>query len=291
MKKQTIDTTETHSPAAAVAGDEELVHEMRALLEARGIEAVDALDHRALKAAAPRIQAAFELSVLSSDRKKDNLLLLDAQLQPAIPIISSSVCITALSQAQWIGGRSRLIGFSGFPTMLAAPLVDVAPTLYTTDAALRETRTVFSALGRETVVVQDRAGMITPGIIAQIVNEALMTVQQNVASASDIDAAMKLGAGYALGPIEHGEAIGFAYIAALLDAMREETGEERFRTCTLLRQLARSGKFWRARPVAVQEELLLEPQTESALEPAQTEAVVSTPAKKKSSGARKAAKK
>lgn len=262
MKKQTPDTPHA-AHAAVVTGDESLAREWTALLEQHDIECIPAHDARALKAASSRLTAAYELTVLPTDEKKERLRFIDAHLPAHLPIISSSVTVTALAQSQWIDARERLIGFCGFPTLLGSPLIDISLTPYTTDAVVHQARACFTAIEKETVCIQDRTGMITPGIIAQVINEALMAVQHNVASAASIDTAMKLAAGYPFGPIEWGEKIGFATIAALLDAMRAETGEERFRTSQLLRQLAASGKFWSENqlapeaPVLVQEELPL----------------------------------
>jgi 3-hydroxybutyryl-CoA dehydrogenase len=265
MKKQHPDTTH---PLVAVMGDERLAAELTQVLEARSIEVLPANDERAIKSASSRLAAAFEVTVLSPDLKAERLKFLDAHVPPSVPVISSSVTVTALTQAQWISHPDRLVGFSGFPTLLGAPLVDLATTLHSSEESVRSARAFFASIGKETVCVQDRTGMIVPAIVSQIVNEALMAVQQNVASARDIDTAMKLGAGYPLGPIEWGETIGFAYVAAVLDAMRHETGEARFRTGSLLRQLAVAGKFWSEPPAPapepVQEELLLgEPGTDA----------------------------
>lgn len=258
MKKHEPDTTH---PLVAVMGDDQLTQECMQLLQAAGIDVIGANDEQAIASAAPRLTAAFELTLLSAELKRERLTFLDAQCPLTIPIVSSSVTVTALEQSQWMTHPARLIGFSGFPTLLASSLIDLAPTPFTADKTIRSVRDLFGALGKETVCVQDRTGVIVPAVIAQCVNEALMTVHQNVASARDIDTAMKLAAGFPLGPIEWGEKIGFANIAAVLDARRRESGEERWRTSSLLRQLAVVGTFWHeppAPPEYIQEHLALD---------------------------------
>ena len=262
MKKQdTRHTHHTHDPRTiAVAGDARLVEEITSLFEANGYTLLPAADKRALASAAADIAAGFELTISDSTVKKERLQFLDAHLPASTMILSSSVTVTAAGQAAWMNHPERLIGFSAFPTLLTGPLAEIAVPVQTTDAVVRAAHALFAALGIEIVSVQDRVGMIFPGILSQVINEALFTAQQNVASPEDIDTAMKAGAGYPLGPIEWGEKIGFASIVGLLDAMRNESGEERYRVAPLLRQLSLSGKFWHERlpaPEPVQEVLQL----------------------------------
>jgi 3-hydroxybutyryl-CoA dehydrogenase len=268
MKKHTSDNVHA-APVAALMGDEQLTRECIPVLEAYGIEVIPANDEHAIRSAASRLTAALDVTILSTGVKKERIQFLDACVPSSVPIISSSVTVTALTQSQWMKHPARLIGFSGFPTLFSAPLIDLAPSAFTADETVRAARDFFSLMQKETVCVQDRTGMIVPAMIAQIVNEALMAVHQNVASAQDIDTAMKLGAGYPLGPIEWGEKIGFSAISAVLEARRCETGEERWRSNPLLRQLAVVGTFWHEPalvPEYIQERLLLDTKEEETLQ-------------------------
>ncbi len=248
------------SRSIAVTGDDRLIGELRGLLQEHGFTLVMADDASALASAGADITAGLELTTATSGEKKERLLLLDAVLPPSIPILSACVTVTAARQASWMRHPERLVGWGAFPGLMDGPLAETAVPLHTRASAVASARALLAGFGKEMVIVQDRVGMIFPGIIAQIVNEALFATGQHVASAEDIDKAMKCGAGYPLGPIEWGERIGFADVAALLEAMRADTGQDRFRVCPLLRQLAIVGKFWKERPVVpepVQEELAL----------------------------------
>jgi len=83
-----------------------------------------------------------------------------------------------------------------------------------------------------------------PRILCQIINEAMFAVQQDVAVPKDVDMAMKLGMNFPSGPIEWGEKIGFKQVYAVLDALHADLGEERYRICPLLKDIAVTGKFW-----------------------------------------------
>ena len=76
------------------------------------------------------------------------------------------------------------------------------------------------------------------GSSARLVNEACFALGRGVGSAEDIDTAMRLGFNWPRGPIEWGNAIGLARVAAVLDELRFELGEERYRAAPLLRSAA-----------------------------------------------------
>jgi 3-hydroxybutyryl-CoA dehydrogenase len=242
----------------AVTGDDELTGVIIPLLESCGFIILSAHDARAIRSAGAAVTAGLELSMSHTDTKKERLVFLDEHVPPSAPIVTASVMITAAAQAGWMRHPERLIGWSAFPTLMDGPLAEIAIPVGTKTAAVKAARALFDELGKETVSVQDRVGMILPCVVAQVINEALFVVQQNVTSPEEVDMAMKTGAGYPLGPIEWGEKIGFANIVRLLDAMRFESGEDRYRTAPLLRQLSLSGIFWKTKAVEpVQEELPL----------------------------------
>ena len=82
-------------------------------------------------------------------------------------------------------------------------------------------------------------------IVCQLVNEAAFALQKGVGSAADIDTAMRLGFNYPRGPLEWGDSIGLDHVLAVLDALHEELGEERYRAAPLLRRMVANGELGR----------------------------------------------
>ena len=74
-----------------------------------------------------------------------------------------------------------------------------------------------------------------------MINEAAFILQEGVASAEDIDAAMKLGANHPMGPLALGDLIGLDVCVAIMDVLFNETGDNKYRCCTLLRKYVRAG--------------------------------------------------
>ena len=78
--------------------------------------------------------------------------------------------------------------------------------------------------------------MVTPRIIFMIINEAYYTVQEGTATREDIDQGMKLGTNYPFGPFEWAEKIGLDNVYETLEAIYEDTKEERYKICPLLKR-------------------------------------------------------
>lgn len=191
---------------------------------------------------APRaVACGFELTLADKKLKLRNLIALERQLPKTTLILSSSVAITVGEQATWMRNPERLIGVCAMPTLLSRPLTELAPSSVTSSESVRGAQAFFLALGKEIAVVQDRVGMVLPRILCMLINEAAFALTDNVASATDIDTAMKLGTNYPLGPIEWAAQLGIDNVVSVLDALHADSHEERYRAAPLLRQLAYRG--------------------------------------------------
>jgi 3-hydroxybutyryl-CoA dehydrogenase len=90
-------------------------------------------------------------------------------------------------------------------------------------------------LGTEYLLVEDRVGLVTPRIVCMIINEACYTLQEGTATVRDIDLGMKLGTNYPLGPFEWANKIGAKNVYETLQAVYEDTKDERYKICPLLK--------------------------------------------------------
>lgn len=187
----------------------------------------------------------IELTNTNIEQKKKNLQQLNKALDSTSAIISSSLTVTATEQSTWIQQRHRLIGISALPSLIQKPLVEVAPTVFSPKETLEVVNRFFHSIGKETAIVQDRVGMVLPRILCQIINEAAFAIQEDVASAQDIDTAMKLGVHYPHGPIEWADTIGLQQVYAVLSALENDLREDRYRVSPLLKQMAQSGVWWK----------------------------------------------
>ena len=106
------------------------------------------------------------------------------------------------------------------------------------ESALAEATGLLQAAGLTVYVVDDAPGLVVTRTVAMLVNGAVDARHKGVASAADIDTAMRLGTNYPLGPLAWGERWGPATIVGILDAMQAWYGEDRYRPSALLRRIA-----------------------------------------------------
>ncbi|GAA5033669.1 hypothetical protein GCM10011506_26250 [Marivirga lumbricoides] len=129
--------------------------------------------------------------------------------------------------------HNPLFGFNGFPTFVNRSVLECTLSDEEDKQVLPQ---VCENLGTDFQLVDDRVGMVTPRIIFMIINEAYYTVQEGTASKEDIDLGMKLGTNYPYGPFEWCELIGILNVVELLEAIYEDTKEERYKICPLLKK-------------------------------------------------------
>jgi len=129
------------------------------------------------------------------------------------------------------------VGFYAAPPL--GRLVELTSTGETPDAAKEAAESFFTTLGLHTEWVGDAPGLVLGRIVCQLVNEACFSLGEGVGSAEDIDAGMTLGLNHPRGPIEWGDAIGPAEVLAVLDGLRSEYREERYRPAPALTRSVR----------------------------------------------------
>lgn len=123
-------------------------------------------------------------------------------------------------------------------------LVEMVKGLETSDETIQTIRQTAERMGKETVEVQEFPGFVTSRISALVGNEAFHMLQEGVASASDIDKALKLGLNYPMGPFELADLVGLDTRLNNLRYLQETLGEK-YRPAPLLEQYVASGRLGR----------------------------------------------
>lgn len=158
----------------------------------------------------------------------------DAYNQNEDQVIFLNTPKTSLAEIRYIHGEftCKAIGFNGMPGFFEKDKWEVS--LLNNDQEFIDK--AFRDLGQEYLLVQDRVGMVTPRIKCMIINEAYYTVQEGTASKEDINMGMKLGTNYPEGPFEWVEEIGIKNVFEILEAVYEDTKDERYKICPLLKR-------------------------------------------------------
>lgn len=145
------------------------------------------------------------------------------QLEASIVIINSVIVPLEVI-------NEHFVRINGWKTFLQRPLAEVACRNETTRENAEK---LFHLLGRKTEWVPDIPGFITPRVVAAIINEAFLTLEEGVSGEAEIDTAMKLGTNYPYGPFEWGKKIGLEQVYALLEALSQK--QERYQPSALLK--------------------------------------------------------
>jgi 3-hydroxybutyryl-CoA dehydrogenase len=131
------------------------------------------------------------------------------------------------------------------PPLEAGGMMEVAAGLQTSPEALAAAQAFWSSIGLKAAVVADGTGLVRARIVCALVNEAATALMEGVASAADIDTAMKLGTNYPRGPLEWGDLIGLDVVLGVMRGLHEDFGEDRYRPCPLLVRYVQAGRLGR----------------------------------------------
>ena len=148
---------------------------------------------------------------------------------------TSSLSVTEIGK-----GLSRpLIGMHFFNPADRMKLVEVIAGENTTAEMIEKIKAIAVELGKDPVQVNEAAGFVVNRILIPMINEAAFIKLEGVSNIAGIDTAMKLGANHPMGPLELGDYIGLDIVLAIMDVIYKETGDSKYRACTLLRKMVR----------------------------------------------------
>jgi 3-hydroxybutyryl-CoA dehydrogenase len=154
---------------------------------------------------------------------------------------------SSLSITEMAGATTRapqVVGMHFFNPVHRMKLLEVVRGLETSDAVIQQSCEVGVAMGKECVVVRESPGFVTSRINAMIGNEAFYMLQEGVASARDIDKALKLGLNHPMGPFELVDLVGLDTRLSILRFLHRTLGEK-FRPCPLIEQYVAAGRLGR----------------------------------------------
>jgi 3-hydroxybutyryl-CoA dehydrogenase len=165
------------------------------------------------------------------------------RLAPRAAVIATNT--SALSITEIAGATSRpgqVAGMHFFNPVHRMTLVEIVRALETTPATLETIDAVARRMGKQTVVVRESPGFITTRVNASIGNEAFYMLMEGVASARDIDKALKLGLNHPMGPFELVDLVGLDTRLSILEYLHRSMGEK-YRPCPLLVQYVKAGRL------------------------------------------------
>ncbi|MBE0489223.1 MAG: 3-hydroxybutyryl-CoA dehydrogenase [Halomonas sp.] len=139
----------------------------------------------------------------------------------------------------------RVVGMHFFNPVPVLKLVEVIRAEQTSDATVARIEALTESLGKTAVAIADSPGFAVNRLLVPMINEAAFLLQEGVASAEDIDEAMKLGAAHPLGPLALADLIGLDVCLSIMEVLQEGFGDPKYRPCPLLRRMVAAGYLGR----------------------------------------------
>ena len=208
-------------------------------------EAFDRLEYASsVEQAARQADLVIEAVPEEMESKIEIFTLLDKVSRPGTILASntSSLSVTEISSVTY--RAPKCVGMHFFNPVHKMKLLEVVRALETDDETLAAAVDVGKRMGKEVVVIKESPGFITSRINAMIGNEAFYMLQEGVASAQDIDKALKLGLNHPMGPFEMVDLVGLDTRLHILEYLHKTLGEK-FRPAPLLVQYVKAGRLGR----------------------------------------------
>jgi 3-hydroxybutyryl-CoA dehydrogenase len=167
---------------------------------------------------------------------------IDAHAPAGAVVASNTSALSITEMAGTLKDPSRVAGMHFFNPVHKMKLIEIVRALESSDRALETIEAVARQMGKETVLVREAPGFITSRVNASIGNEAFFMLMEGVASARDIDKALKLGLNHPMGPFELVDLVGLDTRLSILEYLHKSMGEK-YRPCPLLSQYVKAGRL------------------------------------------------
>jgi len=178
------------------------------------------------------------------ESKIEIFTLLDKICRPATILASNTSSLSVTEIASVTYRAPKCVGMHFFNPVHKMKLLEIVRALETSEHTLAAAVEVGRCMGKEVVVIKEAPGFITSRINAMIGNEAFYMLQEGIASAQDIDKALKLGLNHPMGPFEMIDLVGLDTRLHILEYLHKTLGEK-FRPAPLLVQYVKAGRLGR----------------------------------------------
>ncbi|MBD0677767.1 3-hydroxybutyryl-CoA dehydrogenase [Pseudomonas sp. PSB11] len=190
-------------------------------------------------------QLVIEAATENLDLKLRVLQQIAAQVSAECVIASNTSSLSITQLAASVIQPERFIGLHFFNPVPVMGLIEVIRGLQTSDATHALALDMATRLGKTAITAGNRPGFVVNRILVPMINEAILVLQEGLASAEDIDAGMRLGCNQPIGPLALADLIGLDTLLAIMQAFYEGFNDSKYRPAPLLKEMVAAGYLGR----------------------------------------------
>lgn len=168
---------------------------------------------------------------------------LDKVCAPEIIFVTNTSTLSVSALALATKRPARFVGMHFVNPVPKTPVAEVVRGLATSDETVTAVKEFAVALGKTPIEVFEYPGYVTTRVVVPFINEAIYVVMEGVATAEDVDKAMKLGYNLEVGPLALADRMGLDEVMSWMEHLFRELGDLKYRPCPLLRKMVRAGRL------------------------------------------------
>ncbi|EOD00319.1 3-hydroxybutyryl-CoA dehydrogenase [Caldisalinibacter kiritimatiensis] len=191
------------------------------------------------------VDLVVEAAVENLDIKKKIFAELDEICKPEAILATNTSSLSITEIASATNRPDKVIGMHFFNPVPVMKLIEVIKGIATSEETNNKVVELSKELGKTPVQVEEAPGFVVNRILIPMINEAVGILAEGIATAEDIDAAMKLGANHPIGPLALADLIGNDVCLAVMEVLYQEFGDSKYRPHPLLRKMVRGGLLGR----------------------------------------------